>query len=182
MSEKYKIGESERPHFITTTVIDWVDLFTRPVYKEIIIDSLNFCIENKSLVVYAYCVMPSHIHLIAGSTGEPLNDIIRDFKKFTSKALVKMIKETGESRREWLLNKFSFAAKRLKRGVNYKLWQDGFHPVELTSNKMMDQRLDYLHNNLVVEEYVYLAEQWVYSSAAFYILNEENRVALQMLE
>ena len=182
MSEKYKIGESQRPHFITITVIDWVDLFTRPVYKEIIIDSLNFCVENKSLVVYAYCIMPSHIHLIAGSTREPLNGIIRDFKKFTSKALVKMIQENGESRREWLLNKFSFAAKRLKRGENYKLWQDGFHPVELTSNKMMDQRLDYLHNNPVVEEYVYSAEQWVYSSAGFYILNEENRVALQMLE
>ena len=103
-------------------------------------------------------------------------------RKFTSKALVKMIKENGESRREWLLNKFSFAAKRLKRGENYKLWQDGFHPVELTSNKMMDQRLDYLHNNPVVEEYVYSAEQWVYSSAGFYILNEENLVALQMLE
>lgn len=181
MSEKYKIGESPRPHFITTTIIDWVDLFTRPVYKEIIVDSLNFCIENKSLVVYAYCIMPSHIHLIASSPREPLNEIIRDFKKFTSKALVKMIQKTSESRQEWLLNKFSFAAKRLKRGVNYKLWQDGFHPVELTSNKMIDQRLNYLHNNPVVEEYVYSPEQWVYSSAAFYTLNEENRVALKML-
>ncbi len=180
MSEKYKIGESQRPHFIT--VIDWVDLFTRPVYKEVIIDSLNFCIKNKSFVVYAYCIMPSHIHLIAGSTKAPLNEVIRDFKKFTSKALIKTIKDTTESRQEWLLNKFSFAAKRLKRGVNYKLWQDGFHPVELTSNKMMDQRMDYLHNNPMVEEYVHSPEQWVYSSAAFYISNEKNRVALQMLE
>ena len=161
-------------------MIDWVDLFTRPVYKEVIIDSLNFCIKNKSLVVYAYCIMPSHIHLIAASTREPLDEIIRDLKKFTSKALVKMIQETPESRREWLLNKFSFAAKRLKGGVNYKLWQDGFHPLELASNKMIDQRFDYVHNNPVVEAYVYSPEQWVYGSAAFYISNEENRAALHL--
>ena len=78
------------------------------------------------------------------------------------------------------MNRFSFAAKRLKGGVNYKLWQDGFHRFELVSNKMMDQRFDYVHNNPVVEAYVYSPEQWMYSSAAFYILNEENRVALHL--
>ena len=62
------------------------------------------------------------------------------------------------------------------------LWQGGFHPVQLTSNKMMDQQMDYLHNNPMMEEYVYSPKQWVYSSAAFYILNEKNRVTLEMLE
>ena len=182
MSEKYKIGESERPHFITITVVDWVDLFTRPIYKNILVDSLNYCTEHKSLSVFAYCIMPSHVHIIASSQGIGLNEVIRDLKKFTSKQLIKAIKETTESRREWILNKFSFAAKRIKRGVNYKVWQDGFHPVELSSNAMMDQKLDYVHNNPVVEEYVHLPEHWVYSSASFYICGEENRVALKMLE
>ena len=182
MSEKYKIGEPERPHFITTTVIDWVDLFTRPVYKDILVDSLNYCTEYKSLTIYAYCIMPSHIHLIASSQGPALNQIMRDLKKFTSKRLIEAIKKETESRGEWLLNKFSFAAKRINRGVNYKVWQDGFHPVELTSNAMMDQKLEYVHNNPVVEGYVHLPEQWVYSSAGFYLANEESRVALQMLE
>ena len=92
----------------------------------------------------------------------------------TGKQLIKAIKETTESRRECLpigktgiLNKFSFADKRIKPGVNYKVWQDGFHPVELSSNAMMDQKPDYVHNNPVIEEYVHLPEHLVYSSAAF---------------
>lgn len=181
MSEKYKIGESSRPHFITMTIIDWVGLLTRPVYKDIIVDSLNYCINNKGLILFGYCIMPSHVHIIASSSNNPLNEIIRDFKKFTSKSFVHAIKKNNESRRVWLLKKFEFAAKRLKRGVNYKVWKDGFHPIELTDSSMMDQKLEYIHQNPVVDGYVYSAEDWVYSSAGFYICQAEGKVALQML-
>ncbi len=181
MSENYKVGESNRLHSITMTVVDWVDLFTRPIYKDIIADSLNYCIENKGLLLYGYCIMPSHVHIIASSKNIPLSDIIRDFKKFTSKSFVREIKNGIESRREWLLKKFEFAAKRLKRGVNYKVWKDGFHPVELTDNKMMDQKLEYIHQNPVVEKYVYKAEDWVYSSAGFYNCQIDGIITLQML-
>lgn len=168
MSERYKVGDHTIPHFITITVIDWVDLFTRPVYKDIVLASLGYCREHKGLMIHAYCIMTSHIHLIVSSEREMLNDIIRDFKKFTSKELVKAIKEIPESRREWLLNKFEYAASRLKRGVNYKLWQDGFHPVELNTNKMFDERLDYIHNNPVEEGITWSAEEYKYSSASNY--------------
>ena len=102
MSENYKIGESNRPHFITMTIVDWVDLLTRPVYKDILTDSLNYCIKNKGLMLYAYCIMPSHVHIIVGSSNVPLNEIIRDYKKFTSKLFVTVIKNDIESRRECL--------------------------------------------------------------------------------
>lgn len=81
-----------------------------------------------------------------------------------------------------LLKKFAFVAKRLRRGVNYKVWKDGFHPVELTNNRMMDQKLEYTHQNPVVEGYVYKAEDWIYSSARFYTFQEEDKIALQMLQ
>lgn len=183
MSEKYKVGENIRPHFVTITTVDWVDVFTRLVYKDIIIDSLNYCIEAKDLGVYAYCIMPSHVHLIVSSDIIPLQAIMRDMKKFTSKSIINAINEGGDSRKEWLLRKFAFAAQRIKRGVNYKVWQDGFHPIELTSNKLMEQKLDYLHNNPVTEGYVYQADYWVYSSAGYYSGRvNESMVALQMLE
>ncbi len=168
MSERYKVGDQIVPHFITITVIDWVDLFSRPVYKDIILNSLNFCKEHKGLILNAYCIMTSHVHLIVRSEQEKLNDIIRDFKKFTSKELVKTIKEIPESRREWLLNKFEYAAGRIKRGANYKLWQDGFHPVELNTKKMLDERLDYIHYNPVEEGITWTAEGYKYSSASNY--------------
>ena len=130
MSEKYKVGDNQIPHFITFTIIDWIDLLTRPVYKDIIIDSFNYCSTHKGLNIHAYCVMPSYVHAIISSEQDRLNDIIRDLKKHTSKVLVKAIRRIDESRSEWMLNRFMDVANRIKRGVNYKVWQDGFHPIE----------------------------------------------------
>ncbi|MBN1415131.1 MAG: transposase [Bacteroidales bacterium] len=169
MSEKYKVLNPEGIYFVTFTVIDWIDLFTRPAYKQIISDSLKYCVQNKGLIIYAYVLMPSHLHLIVSSSkGYALSETIRDFKKYTSKKLIQCIKECSESRKEWILGKFSFAASRIKRGENYKLWQDGFHPVELETNKMINQRLDYLHNNPVEDEIVENPEEYLYSSARNY--------------
>ncbi len=72
--------------------------------------------------------MTSHIHLIVTAFDGELQNVVRDFKKFTSKKLIETIKEYPESRREWLLRKFSYEAQKSGRAKNYKLWQDGFHP------------------------------------------------------
>ena len=106
------------------------------------------------------------MHLIVKSAGNnKLEDIIRDFKKYTSKELIEAIKKYPESRREWLLDKFSYAADRVKKGVNYKIWKDGFHPVELSSTEMIEQRINYIHHNPVADEIVFNAEEYKYSSA-----------------
>ena len=91
--------------------------------------------------------MSNHFHAIFSSNDVMLEDIIRDLKKFTSKELINTIVEINESRKIWLLRKFAFAAKRVKKGKNYKVWHDGFHPIHLSTNEMIDQRLDYIHNN-----------------------------------
>ena len=169
MSERYKVKNPEGVYFITTTVVDWIDLFIRPVYKHIIIDSLKHCQENKGLVIHAFVLMGSHLHGIFSTSGEiPLQEIFRDFKKHTSKELVKAINEYPESRREWMLERFNMAAERIKRGANYKVWQDGFHPIELLTAEMVKQRLDYTHNNPVEEEIVINPEDYKYSSASAY--------------
>ena len=143
MSEKYKARNPEGIYFVTITVVDWIDLFIRPVYKHIIIDSLNYCKENKGLIVYSYVIMTSHIHMIVKSEkATKLPDIIRDIKAFTSKKLIETITEYSESRREFLLERFSNAAKVIKRNKRYKIWKDGFHPIELTDNYMIEQKLE----------------------------------------
>ncbi|NQX85928.1 MAG: transposase [Flavobacteriaceae bacterium] len=134
MSQRYKVIDITEPTFVTITVIDWVDLFVRPIYFKILDDSLNYYIENKGLNVHAYVYMSSHTYIISSYDNE-LQDIIRDFKKYTYKEFVKAIKAYPESRREWLLAKFSYAAKRIKKGPNYKVWKDGFHPVILDNHK-----------------------------------------------
>ena len=98
--DRYKITNQEAPYFVTFTVINWIDIFTRKEYKLIITDSLNYCIAHKGLEVFAWVVMSNHIHLIIrAKPGFILSHIIRDFKKFTSKKIIETIIEIGESRR-----------------------------------------------------------------------------------
>ena len=168
MPHKYKVIDSKQPTFVTLTIIDWVDLFIRPEYFKILDDSLNYCIANKGLNVHAYVYMSSHIHMIISSNENELQDIIRDLKKFTSKQFIKAIYEQPESRRVWLLNKFRFAANRVKKGVNYKIWKDGYHPVILDNLKKIEQRVHYIHYNPIVSELVYHERDWINSSYRSY--------------
>ena len=102
-----------------------------------IVESLNYCIERKGLKVYAWCLMSNHIHIILQSAeGFRLSDIIRDFKKFTAKAILKRIETEPESRRDWMLNQFEYAGRKLKRISKYKFWKDDNHAIELESHMM----------------------------------------------
>ena len=168
MSEKYKVKNPDGIYFITFTVIDWVDLFTRPIYKHILVDSLIHCQDKKGLIIYAYVFMSNHLHLIVKAQNGNLQDIVRDYKRFTNLELIKAIRENTESRKVWLLRKFEYEAKQINRNNKYKIWQDGFHPVELDNNKKKEQRLNYIHNNSVVEELVEKPEDYIYSSARNY--------------
>ena len=115
MSQGYQIYDQHSLYYLTFQIVNWVDVFTRLAYKEIIIDSLNYCRKNKGLELYGYVIMTNHIHLIARSKeSNQLSDTIRDFKKFTSKKLIEAIKDHPESRREWLLRKFSYEAQKLR--------------------------------------------------------------------
>ena len=167
--DRYKIADQEQVYFLTLTVIDWVDVFTRKDYKIIIVDSLNYCIENKGLELFAWVIMSNHIHLmVRAKEGFILSHILRDFKKFTSKEITSKILEIGESRREWLLNKFAFEAKRTGRAKNYKLWRDDNHAICLEKSEWVIQRLNYIHQNPVRQMIVNNSEEYVFSSAIDY--------------
>jgi putative transposase len=86
--------------------------FTRPVYRHIIVDALKHCQQQKGLELYAWCLMSNHLHLIAAAAeGKYLTDILRDFKKLTSRTIVEAIsKHKHESRRQWMLRRFAFSA------------------------------------------------------------------------
>ena len=169
MSEKYKARNPDGLYFATLTVIDWVDLFIRPAYKHILIEPLQYCQKNKGLRIFAYVIMSSHLHLIVKSGEEAsLSEIIRDFKRYTNGKLIEAINNSTESRKIWLLNKFEFAAKRIKRNNHYKIWKDGYHPIELDNNNIIVQKLEYIHNNPVEQEIVIDAVDYKYSSAKNY--------------
>ena len=138
---------------------------------QVIDESLIYCIEHKGLKVHAYVYMTSHLHLVISSEGEELQHILRDFKKFTSKKLIETIKEIPESRREWLLDKFKFNAHVKERSKNYKVWQDGFHPVILDNGSKISQRINYIHGNPIETGLVNHEREWAISS---YLVYEED--------
>jgi putative transposase len=166
--DRYFITNQHQTYFITCTIVGWIDLFTRPVYKQIIVDSLNFCSLNKGLRLYGWVLMSNHIHL-AGYCEEPhrMSDLLRDFKKFTSKQLIEAIQATPESRREWLLDKFAFEARRTGRADHYKVWKDDNHAIDMSTIDLME-KLDYIHENPVTAGIVEKPEDYLFSSARDY--------------
>lgn len=154
---------------MTLTVVSWIDVFTRINHKLTIVDALKYCQREKGLTIFGWCLMPSHLHLIAkAENGKVLNDIIRDFKKFTARKIIQQIIEEPESRKIWMLESFVKTGEKIRRIKNYKFWQDGFHPVEIFSNKFFFEKLDYIHKNPVEVLIVEKPEDYLFSSARNY--------------
>ena len=169
MSTKYKAITTEEAYFITITTVGWIDVFTRLNQKNNIIKALQYCQQYKGLEIYAYCIMGSHIHLMCKATdGFILSDVIRDFKKFTSKKIIKTSIDEPESRREWMLDYFQKACEHLKRNQQYKVWQNGYHAELVETNWFIKQKVNYIHNNPVVDKIVTLPEDYYFSSARNY--------------
>ena len=169
MSTRYKATEITQAYFITITTVGWVDVFTRLNQKFVIINALKYCQEHKDLTIFAYCLMHSHLHLFCRAGGNfTLAEIMRDFKKFTSKKVIETICSEPESRREWLLDYFKKSCEHLSRPQQYKVWQDGYHAEEVFSNDWIKEKIKYIHQNPVKEMIVTEPENYYFSSARNY--------------
>jgi putative transposase len=159
--------KTDSAYFLTLTVVNWVDIFSRKNHRDTIIESLNYCQQHKGLVVFAYVIMTNHIHLVVNA-NEPflLKDVVRDFKKFTSKKIVDQIQKQPESRREWMLSIFASNAGNKHSG--FRFWQEGNHAIELITEKFIWEKINYIHNNPVRAGFVKNPQDWLYSSAGNY--------------
>lgn len=169
--DSYLISDQQGIHFLTFTVVGWLDVFTRKEFNDEIVDSLNYCVSNKNLKIYSWCLMSNHLHLVCRAAFPiKLSDVIRDYKKFTSKKITSMI-ESGmvfESKRDWLLNMFTYAGRNLPKIKKYKFWKDANHAIYIYSPKFYHQKMAYVHLNPVNAGLVDQPEDWVYSSARDY--------------
>jgi REP element-mobilizing transposase RayT len=168
MSTGYQIKDQTAMHYLTFQVVEWIDVFTRLAYRDIAINSLRFCQQNKGLQVFGYVIMSNHIHIIASSPEGKLSDIIRDLKKFTSHSIIKQVIEGNESRKDWILNRFQYNAQRHSRNEKYQMWTHENHPINVYSPEFAREKLDYIHNNPVRAGIVRKPEEYVYSSASNY--------------
>ncbi len=167
MSEKYRFWEKNIPYFCTFSLVGWAKLFSSDKFAMLLMDSLDYCIEYKQLEIFSYCIMPSHMHLIARSQTIHLGDIVRDFKKYTANAIIHLLESEAEG--VAYLRTFQKAAFHSKRNKYYKVWQDGSHPIQLDTEKIFLEKLHYIHYNPVAEGLVLYPEQYTYSSAGDYM-------------
>ena len=169
MSRKYKFHNKEGLYFVSFATINWIDVFVRSLYCDILVDSLNYCRANLGLELFCWCIMPSHVHLIFGAKDNNPDIILGIIKEHTSKQLVKAIRENNqESRKEWMLWMFERAGQKSSNVKNCQFWQHNNKPIEIWSAEVIEQKADYLHNNPVVSGFVNEPSHWKYSSAIDY--------------
>ena len=178
MSTKYKFNNPDGIYFVSFAVVGWIDVFTRQVYRDLLIESLVFCQKKKGLKIHAWIIMSNHIHLIISRVGvQKLEDIMRDLKKYAAFRILKEIKEnSGESRKECLpagqagmLYLFSKAGQANSNHKVYQFWRQDNHPIELDfHSNIFVQKLNYIHENPVEAGIVKNASDYLYSSAIDY--------------
>lgn len=181
----YNIVNQHACYFVTFTAVGWVDIFSRRACKQIIMDALQYCIQNKGLRLHAYVVMESHLHLVVSanedSTG--LSAIIRDFKKHTSKEILKWIQRSGkESRKEWMLMVFRYHAKYNKRNGEYQVWKQDNRPKVMYYPRFMGQKIRYIHQNPVVAGIVDRPEDYLHSSARNYLGRSDFLIEVEVID
>jgi REP element-mobilizing transposase RayT len=160
-------ANSNDTYFVTLTVVEWIDVFTRRFYKDYIIENLEYCRKNKGLEIYSYVIMSNHLHLILKSKEKPLSDTLRDFKTYTSKELFKMIKENPkESRKEWMISLMKQAGKNNMLNKSHQFWQNDNQPIKIWDIMQFKIKENYIHQNPVLGGFVARAQDFLYSSAS----------------
>jgi REP element-mobilizing transposase RayT len=168
----YQIRDQSKPHFMTFTVVDWIDVFSRKIYRDSVIESLKYCQKEKGLILCGYVIMSNHIHIIMQRESGSLSDLLKDFKTFTAKQTLALLKEGSESRSDWMLKRFEWASKSHSRNSSYQFWKYGNHPEEIFSEKFFWSKLNYIHVNPVRAGIVSKASDYLYSSASNYVRDE----------
>ena len=172
MSTRYKFAEKYAIYFVTFAVVEWVDVFTRNDYRQIVVNSILYCCEHKGLLVHGWVLMTNHVHLLislSDESGNTLSDVMRDMKKYTAMQLIKAIRENErESRREWMMRIFSNAGRNNSNNKNYQFWQQDNHPLQISDMQKCGKALEYIHQNPVEAGIVDEPTGYVWSSARDY--------------
>lgn len=164
------------PHFITLTTIEWLNIFVNKEYSDCLIKCLKYCRKNLGLLLYEYVIMTNHIHLIVQAKDSyQLSNVIRSFKQFTTKEILKLL-ETD--RRKYILRILNHSFN--KRSEN-QIWQETNYPEIIESEKFLQQKVDYMYDNPVVKGYVDEPKNWIYSSARNRYLDDNSIIELDNL-
>ncbi len=163
-----EINFDYHPQFFTATILEWKPLLKDDDYKDIVIKSLQFLKNEGSIVIYAFVIMPNHIHLIWQiQDGYKLDKVQMRFLKFTAQQMKFKLTDTNDKK----LDRFMVNAKDRQ----YQFWERNALSIDLWTPAVIIQKLDYIHNNPLQDKWrlAEFPEEYKYSSAKFYYSGED---------
>ncbi len=160
---RYKIYEPTHPHFVTCTILHWLPIFTRQESVQIVIDCLKYLQKHHNLKLYAYVILENHLHMVVQS--DDLVKTMKSFKQYTAKELLILLKKENA---KTILEQLKFYKKVHRKATNYQVWEEGYQPKLILNDKMMINKINYIHENPVKRGYVDEPKHWRYSSARDY--------------
>lgn len=164
-------SERHSCYFMTFNTVDWVDVFIRPVYKQVVVHTLNHFIEHKGLNVYAWCLMSNHLHLLACQhEGYVIAEIEKEYKSFTTQKILEAIDTEPEARRKWILERFEHSGSLFSVSRKFQVWQSSSNPlfIDMKKTELLLEHFDHIHQNPVRDRVVDTAPEYLYSSARDY--------------
>ena len=161
---RHKTDPDKTTYFVTSSVVNWVPLFSRPEIAQIVLDSLDFMNNHKRLLIHAYVLMEDHMHLLA--TSENFSQEIRKLKSFTAKQIINFLH--FQKQYSYYLEILRAAKQSFKNDQAYQVWQEGYHPQHIRDMDMYQNTMEYIHMNPVKRGYVDYPEHWRYSSSRSY--------------
>ena len=161
MRSSYKIHDPNGIYFITSTIVEWVPVFTSTPYLRVLSESMAFCQIHKDLKIFAYVIMDNHFHMICQS--KELGKTIQSMKRHTAKQIISQLKKDDK---KWLLNLMHYNKQSHKVESDHQVWQEGFHPKQILNDDIFRQKVEYIHYNPVRRGFVAEPEHWLYSSAS----------------
>jgi putative transposase len=175
MRNRYKIIVPGNTSFVTSSIVNWINIFTSEKYIKILTDAIKYNQKNKDLEVFAYVIMKNHFHLLCRS--EKLKNIISSIKSYSAKGIIQQLKDDNKFE---ILKTFEENKLPFKTDRQYQVWQEGFHPEEIIGEKMYYQKLKYIHNNPIKAEYVEGILEWKYSSVRDYMEGLQGLIKLDL--
>jgi putative transposase len=152
--------------FVTLTVVSWVDVFTRKCCCEELVRNIQYCQRHRGLELYAYVIMSNHMHWLAAQKDGELNQVLRDYKSYSAKQLLKLIYDNPEeSRRDWMKIVFQYNARYQRQHAENMFWQRNNHAIDCFNRDVFLQKRNYIHMNPVRAGLVEEPEFWWFSSA-----------------
>ena len=177
MRSIYKILNQEGLFFVTSTIVEWLPVFNSDKYYSILIEAIRFSQIEKNLKLYAYVLLDNHFHLIV--TGDDLTNIFKSIKGYTAKEIIKQLRL---DQNDEFLNHFRINKQKHKVKSEFQVWQESFHPQEILTDSIFQQKIDYIHMNPVRRGLVKEPEEWKYSSAGYFAAGIEGVLHLNGLD